>query len=350
MYTIKVSDSVYRYCQAYRDPMTGAKKTVSVTRSDTRKKTQKEAAKALQDKISQRGQTLRMGQISKIVDNYFCYQKSHVREQTAITNNRHLRGLLRLIGPDVVAENITAPYIQHILDAADIPATRKNEYMTRFKALWRWAYRYGYVSSTAPVDALAPYPTDETRSKRAEKYLETDELHKLLTGMTVPHWQILSRFLVLSGLRIGEALALIWDDIGDEYITVDKTWSETVRRVCPMPKTEASCRSVYMQAELRQLVLGLDHSASGPFCGWSYQAYAKYLRETSERLLGRRLTPHSLRHTHASILAADGVQYDVIARRLGHTDSRVTRDIYIHVTSQMQKNDAAVIAGTAPVF
>ena len=71
----------------------------------------------------------------------------------------------------------------------------------------------------------------------------------------------------------------------------------------------------------------------------SYDAYAKYFRENTERFLGRRLTPHSLRHTHTALLAEAGVSLDVISRRLGHANSGVTRDVYMHVTNKMRDRD-----------
>ena len=67
--------------------------------------------------------------------------------------------------------------------------------------------------------------------------------------------------------------------------------------------------------------------------------YEKYLRVTSEKLLGRHVTPHMLRHTHASLLAANGMTIDEIARRLGHGKSEITRRIYIHVTKKVTQND-----------
>ena len=67
--------------------------------------------------------------------------------------------------------------------------------------------------------------------------------------------------------------------------------------------------------------------------------YEKYLRVTSEKLLGRHVTPHMLRHTHASLLAANGMTPDEIARRLGHSKSTITSKIYIHVTQKVIEND-----------
>lgn len=48
--------------------------------------------------------------------------------------------------------------------------------------------------------------------------------------------------------------------------------------------------------------------------------------------LNRRLSPHSLRHTHTSLLAEAGVGLTEIMDRLGHEDDSITKRIYLHVT------------------
>lgn len=90
-------------------------------------------------------------------------------------------------------------------------------------------------------------------------------------------------------------------------------------------KTGTSDRIVYMQDELfeccreikqfihlekmrhayRSEIFIPDINTGGHII--SYDAYCKYFRENTERLLGRRLTPHSLRHTHTAMLAEAGV-------------------------------------------
>lgn len=61
------------------------------------------------------------------------------------------------------------------------------------------------------------------------------------------------------------------------------------------------------------------------------------------RTIGRPLSTHALRHTHTSLLAAAGIPLDVISRRLGHADSKVTREIYLHVTELLKDKDAALL-------
>ena len=49
------------------------------------------------------------------------------------------------------------------------------------------------------------------------------------------------------------------------------------------------------------------------------------------------LSPHSLRHTHTSLLAEAGVGLPEIMDRLGHEDDETTKNIYLHVTKTMRK-------------
>ncbi|MEK5414464.1 tyrosine-type recombinase/integrase [Paenibacillus sp. FSL L8-0708] len=49
------------------------------------------------------------------------------------------------------------------------------------------------------------------------------------------------------------------------------------------------------------------------------------------------LTPHSLRHTHVSLLAEVGVALETIQKRMGHSSDEVTRLIYLHVTKKRRK-------------
>lgn len=95
----------------------------------------------------------------------------------------------------------------------------------------------------------------------------------------------------------------------------------------------------------RVLLLGRAQPVFAPVDALGpYDAYRKYLREVSAAVLGRKITPHVLRHTHASLLAEQSVDnpqitLDYIRRRLGHGDSRVTREIYIHITEKRKAKE-----------
>ena len=59
--------------------------------------------------------------------------------------------------------------------------------------------------------------------------------------------------------------------------------------------------------------------------------------------LPQETTPHSLRHTHASIAMTAGLSPKIVAARLGHTTTRMTMDIYSHVSSLDGERPASTI-------
>ena len=68
----------------------------------------------------------------------------------------------------------------------------------------------------------------------------------------------------------------------------------------------------------------------------------KNVRDRMKRLLriaclNEDLTPHSLRHTHTSLLAEARVSLEQIMDRIGHCDDDTTKNVYLHVTKEMKK-------------
>jgi integrase/recombinase XerD len=83
---------------------------------------------------------------------------------------------------------------------------------------------------------------------------------------------------------------------------------------------------------------------------WSTQAVRRALRETAEAAgISRRVTPHMLRHTCATLLLEDGVDIRFLQRLLGH-ENIATTAIYAHVgDSGLRKAlaGAGLLAGLA---
>ena len=65
------------------------------------------------------------------------------------------------------------------------------------------------------------------------------------------------------------------------------------------------------------------------------------LRRTFNRLIKKaevkKITFHALRHTHATWLLSKGINIKVISERLGHSNIKVTLDVYSHVLPTMQE-------------
>lgn len=56
-----------------------------------------------------------------------------------------------------------------------------------------------------------------------------------------------------------------------------------------------------------------------------------------------KITFHSLRHTHATLLIFNGENIKVVSDRLGHKDISVTLNTYTHVMDDMKKDTAKLL-------
>jgi integrase len=57
-----------------------------------------------------------------------------------------------------------------------------------------------------------------------------------------------------------------------------------------------------------------------------------------------RIVLHGLRHTHATVALAAGVDITVVSKRLGHSRSSFTADTYTRVLPQVDQNAADLVA------
>lgn len=294
--------------------------------------------------------------ISPVYESYIADQKKRMKPDTVDRNERVLKKVMDAIGRDARADRINAAVVRKALP--EKPSTY-NERLTRFKAMMRWAYQNDMVDDVRYLDKLVPVP-DNKKARIQDKYMTQEELRAVLDAMKIEKWKLLTEFLALTGLRIGEAMALTKSDVSLEKmtITVNKTYAYMIEppRVLDSPKTDSSNRSVSIQSELVPVIKRINalmsvivdircplffHNESGTYI--CYEAYRHYLGGVTERTIGRRLTPHALRHTMTSLFAAAGVPLEVISRRLGHADSDITKAIYFHITEQLTDRDAAAV-------
>lgn len=346
----------YRAQERYTDPITGRSKTISVTMRTNTPQSRKKAATALSARLEGilSAQSTDIA-LRRLCDLYLTAQERTVKPSTYARNSYAMNSLCRIIGEDALVSRLTAGYIKaRLLDTGEAPGTL-NERIKRLKALLRWGYQNDLIESDM-TGKLSVFHDIPHADKIADKFMTASEYHQVIDGMDRNDYKLLTQFLVLSGLRYGECAALDKSDVdlSRRYITVSKTYDSETKTVTSA-KTETSIRRVYIQDELlpvcqqinvlmgeRKILHGCRsaaffHDPHGRII--SYYTYAKYLRTCTARTLGRQITPHTLRHTHASLMFEAGVPLDVISRRLGHKTSKVTRDIYVHITDELQRRD-----------
>lgn len=166
------------------------------------------------------------------------------------------------------------------------------------------------------------------------------------------------RLLAYSGMRIGEALALSWEDINfeDKIVDINKNLSQTKDSfVVSTTKTRSSNRIITLDDKtlyilkkwrLRQRELLLTNGVTQInfiFTGYTGEmVYRTDVYQRSKRLADKaglqNIGCHGFRHTHATILFEAGISPKEIQNRLGHSDISMTLDTYTHLTKHMEKS------------
>ena len=354
MWIEELKNGKFKVVERYMDPMTEKYKRISVTIDKNTRATRKAAEEELRRKIDE-ATLARISQeitLKELTALYIEQKKQRAKMQTWMRDELMCNIVIKILGEDVYVSKLTARYVSEKINGSGKPVVTLNTYYSHFKRLMRWAYKADYVEDISFLDKLQ-IPQDRDKKERIEdKFLESSELAALLDGMKIRRWKLLTEFLALSGLRIGEALALNNEDVTD-VIVVNKTFDPMNKRISDNPKTADSNREVYIQPELAEVVRQirtyfltdqLKHNYRSNLFFSSqledgYAAYLKYLKDTSETVIHHKITPHALRHTHVSLLAENGVPLEMIARRVGHKDSRITRQIYFHVTEKQREKD-----------
>lgn len=210
------------------------------------------------------------------------------------------------------------------------------------------------------------------RKKKSDKlhyftYQQTEIFLEEARNQRDPSWYPIFVSIFDQGLRKGESLGLVWDDIdfNNNIIKIRRTRVFAAERlqkwvyVVDEPKTPSSIRDLPMTKRMKNAFLSyrnyiLDLFGELPYTGEHQFIFIKseYNNEVGTPYRGESVNPamnriiesqdlpklrvHDGRHTYAVRLREAGVSLDDIAELLGHNDTKTTR-IYAHITPEIKE-------------
>jgi integrase len=249
-----------------------------------------------------------------------------------------------------------------LLDAGMAPRTVGQVHMVLRRAL-KQAVLWRMLASN-PSDAVSA-PRPERKELRT---LTEDEVRHFLAVTRGMRDHGLWVFLVTTGLRLGEALALRWSDVDltEGRVTIRRAIqrqrgaglvfvepkSARSRRTVPIPR-----ETVYVLAEQRK-TNDRDRAKAGDV--WQendllFPTPTGRPRDTAYRSISfhtalaraglPRMRLHDLRHTAATHLLTKHVHPKVVQDLLGHSTISITLDTYSHVLPALAKEASTVMSG-----
>jgi integrase len=217
------------------------------------------------------------------------------------------------------------------------------------RGLLAYAARTGYIAAS-PCDVL----TRRERPKPGrpkDRFLTPSEIKKLLEH-SEGRADLIVPVLLFSGLRVAELLGLTWQDIDfkQHVIRVRYQMSRKGKRT-PL-KTDAGRREVIMMNELARLLrekrVAARFSAdpdlivgNGVGKTLGYTKLLKAFTKSANDAGIEGATPHTCRHTFASILIDKGADVEFVSDQLGHASTKTTWDIYVHLFRAREHAEAA---------
>ena len=249
----------------------------------------------------------------------------------------------KFLAPEVAPGDISAAmltgYLEDMLTRRRLTAATARRRLACLRAFFR--YRAEREQAANP---FASFKMQLPRRKRLPRALSRPEISSLMTSLNLfagargtddAVLPTAVSLMVATGIRVGELCRLAVDDVSPDGATCRIHGKGSRDRVVYI--SDAALRAGLQQlAALRRgggpahgaLFLNRHGAALKP------QSIRSRLRRYSRQIgLSRRVTPHMLRHTAATLLIERGVDIRFVQRLLGHS-SIATTEIYTHVSDE----------------
>ena len=241
---------------------------------------------------------------------------------------------------------------------------------------FNYAFTKGHIGENPMMKVKMPKESSLVKKKKEAKWLCCDDVEKLVLEaerVNTREFRIKGKvgervygvnayyviLIIYTGLRIGELMALTWNDIDFKNKTLSVNKSRAKGKIdgkttlyIKDPKSESgnrliplSDRALYALQKIKECS---SNSADSNLIVTNTNSESNITR-TINRMLFRagceteKCGLHALRHTFGSLLLEKGVDLKTISYLLGHSDITVTANIYLHITREKAINSVEVL-------
>lgn len=271
---------------------------------------------------------------------YMMWARSHKRSWRDDENKLNA-DILPAFG-DRTLDEITSRDIQEYLVKIKgrTSAANSNRHRSLWSKLYSTALLWSVIDGKNPCARIAKFPESAGRLR----YLDHTEIQRFLQvldtyGKNVS--ALLLKFLLFTGLRLGETRSLKWDDVepgGVIHIRMENAKSKKSRYV----QLNSLAQSVLMELETIR-VTGNPYVFAGKKRGCHLMSPKKLFMTLKVKAQLDDTCIHTLRHTFASLSIEAGTDLYVVQNQLGHASYKTTQR-YAHIATQRMKTATENVA------
>ncbi|HDA1823892.1 TPA: site-specific integrase [Staphylococcus aureus] len=366
----KNNETKYRYYEKYKDPYTDKWKRVSVVLNKNTKQSQKEAMFRLEEKIKEKlnnksSSELKTLTFHALLDEWLEYHiKTSGSKLTTLNNIKiRIRNIKRYSSENLLLNKLDTKYMQIFINKlSDIYSQNQ---VTRQLGDMKGAIKYAVKFYNYPNEYLLTNVKIPKRRKTIEdiekdeskmyNYLEMNQvlqirdhilndnkLHKRNRILIASILQEKDIDLLNKTINITGTIHRIKYEEGFGYKDTTKTISSK-RSISINSRTVEIFKKIILENKMlkRWNSSYVDRGfifttkKGNPLCN---NQIAGVLKKTTKALnMNKKVTTHTFRHTHITLLVEMNVSLKAIMKRVGHVDEKTTIRIYTHVTEKMDR-------------
>lgn len=315
------------------------------------------------------GENMRFSELCEL---YFQnYAPNKLKKVTAEHYKSTVKNHLAPVFANKKLKDISTADITEFLTKQKYKPLTINKFKIVLHSILKFAVSQKYIAENPCSGAIWKENTEREYGK-IENVLTLQQAKKLLTLLEEDTaFNIVIKLLLLTGMRVGECLALRWSsvDMENKTIFIDKTLAYSEAHwYLSTPKTARSTRTIAiddMTVELLKRYKALQDAQKEIVCdAWAHpemlftsciggyydrnhlgRQFRSFLEKHGEELgINHRFTIHGLRHTNASLLLYAGESIEVISAHLGHASADITSRVYSHLYAEVKVRVAKTVS------
>lgn len=290
------------------------------------------------------------------------------RKKSSVRNRECAAKHLLRVWSNTSINQITKPVYRRYMDSLvdTYMYNTRDGIHTVARMIFDFAVDMEYLEKNPCEKYSVPKRQEYKEDQKKLVFLEKEELKEFLQlakdeGLEQDY--LMFNLLAFSGIRIGEALTLKWKDIDfkSNVLSIERTLFNPTNN-----KLKFELQSTKYSSSERKILIDpfvvdlLENHKIGQeqfirknkrlyknqgfvfTCSEGYPRTIKLISNRLQRLLtkmdiDKHITPHSFRHTHASLLIEANVNMKVISHRLGHSTTEEVEKTYGHMTKGLEK-------------
>ena len=244
---------------------------------------------------------------------------------------------------------------------------------------FNYAFTKEHISENPMMKVKMPKESSLVTKKKEAKWLSSSDVEKFVQEaerVNTREFRIKGKvgervygvnayyaiLIIYTGLRIGELMALTWEDIDFKNKTLNVNKSRAKGKIdgkttlyIKDPKSESgtriiplSDRAIYALQKIKEYSTELKLNSDNNLIVANTSSESNITRTVKSMLFRagcetEKCGLHALRHTFGSLLLEKGVDLKTISYLLGHSDITVTANIYLHITREKAINSIEVL-------